>query len=144
MGKYLNAGVAALFAIMATCTSAQAQWEAKCTPDRMTDKPHCAMLLTIIGPDRLAGYIIVGYEAGHLFASSRRPSQARLRIDNNPVVVSTDCSADVCFFDKQKTLLLNQMRSGSRLMVEVTNYNGVLGPLEASLSGFDEALRQMK
>lgn len=144
--QQLMASSLALVAVASIANKAHAEWETKCSLDRMTDKQRCSMGQTVWAASRTA-YIIVGYEGGHLVVGGDgRPVQARIRVDSGEAVTTTDCPSAFCFVpERQKKALLDKMRSGSRLLVEVTQANGkVIGPLEVSLSGFDQAYQKMK
>ena len=92
-------------------------------------------------------FIGVGYEANMIAISGGSPlSQTRIRVDSNAAIVTRDCSGQFCIVpEAQKGGLLKQMRTGSKLLVEITNVRGqTIGPLETSLSGFDAGFQTMK
>lgn len=78
-------------------------------------------------------------------SAGRRGGEARLRVDGNSAIITRDCKGEYCVFSKPQTITaLQQMRSGSRLMADYATSEGVVGPMEFSLSGFDGLYQEMQ
>jgi invasion protein IalB len=136
----------AALVVLAANPAHASDWDLNCKADKMTDKTNCSLAARKHeGPPRHR-FVLVGYESGMLIVSAgRRGGEARLRVDGNSAIITRDCKGEYCVFSKPQTITaLQQMRSGSRLMADYATSEGVVGPMEFSLSGFDGLYQEMQ
>jgi hypothetical protein len=122
------------------------QWVMNCNSER---GPDCTVSNMIDGgPNNLLGtFLIVSYSvaAGSLsIVGDGTGVRASLQVDSNPFVSTTNCGGTgICTFDPMKSAeLLVELRSGSRIMVQISLQNdGMAGPFRQSLAGFETQYR---
>ena len=140
-------GIWALVLIGGSEASAQSQWEASCSTDRMSDKKDCTITAKADAGRPTFEFILITYSvANKAFAigSGEIGDRARVRVDSNAPVSMSGCHQYICpLFPQPSAALLQQMRSGSTALVEFTSVRGkTVGPLAISLSGFDAAYQR--
>ncbi len=139
----LAAMVSTLFASSA---QAQSPWKTECKVDKMTEKTRCALSGQATDTVTLEP-ITVNFENNTLTLSGSGPlRRARLRVDGGNAIVMTQCVAQSCFVPGNLTSsVLRQLRTGSMVLVEVTQTDGkTIGPMDLPLGGFEAGIQQIR
>jgi invasion protein IalB len=141
-------GLLALSVVAATPWANQAEaesrWQIACATDKMTEKRSCAVDKGV-WPDISEPYIHIMYVLkGHLWgAYTYDPARrVRVRVDDNPVLISSACGRGGCAFDEAiSEVLLKQIESGKVIKVELTTFDDrVIGPYDFPTEGFQAVL----
>ncbi len=114
----------------------------------MTDKQKCILTETISAGRPSYHFIMIALEGGVLMvgANIKPGARARIRIDEQAAIETTQCDSSMCYFTpQQKAVAVSQMRRGSRIRADFRGIRGgEIGPLETSLSGFDEVYSKLR
>lgn len=121
--------------------ASDAAWSVQCKTDRMTSKRECDVE-TRFSKTRSPMYeLALSYSPDHktFFAlGSPEPRRVRIRIDGNPPFTLDACARGVCGMKLvEAPRLLQQMRSGTTLLIEFTAAGMPDDPLRVNLTGFD-------
>ncbi|MBN9536810.1 MAG: hypothetical protein IKE60_06740 [Reyranella sp.] len=147
MKRYLAGGAFILAAVAASAASAQDQppnkWVMYCASEGGRD---CGVQATIDGNSLLGQFLVVRYSAAYRKLSvvgDGQGVQASVQVDFNPFISTSICGQGICQYDSGKSAqLLEQMRSGSQIQVQIQMQNTMAGPFMQTLSGFDNELQK--
>lgn len=147
MKRYLAGGAFILAAVAAGAASAQDQppnkWVMYCSEEGGRD---CGVQATIDGNSLLGQFLVVRYSAAYRKLSVVGDGQgvrASVQVDFNPFISTSICGQGICQYDSGKSSqLLEQMRSGSQIQVQIQLQNTMAGPFMQTLSGFDNELQK--
>ncbi|MBX9943853.1 MAG: hypothetical protein K2Y40_07215 [Reyranella sp.] len=123
------------------------QWVMNCNTERGLD---CTVSNMIDGgPNNLLGtFLIVSYSAAYTtltVVGDGVGKRASLQVDSNPFISTDICGGGgECSYDQEKSAeLLQQMRKGSRIVVQISLQNdNMAGPFRQSLAGFEAQYRR--
>jgi hypothetical protein len=141
------AGVAAAALSLSPLASAQDQppdkWVTSCTMEGGKD---CGVQATIDGNSLLGQFLVVRYSAAYNKISVVGDGQgvrASIQVDSNPFISTSICGQGICQFDDYKSSqLLQQLRSGSQIQVQLQLQDTMAGPFMQTLRGFDAQLQR--
>jgi len=136
------AGVSLLAMTSTLPASAQTQppnqWVMYCTQEGGRD---CGVQATIDGNSLLGSFLVVRYSAAYHKISvvgDGQGQQASIQVGFNPFVSTSVCGQGICQYNAGKSAqLLEQMRSGSQITVQLQTQDTMAGPFQMTLSGFD-------
>jgi len=128
-------------------TSAQSQppntWIMSCTQEGGRD---CGVQATIDGNSLLGQFLVVRYSAAYRKFSvvgDGMGQQASIQVDYNPFISTSICGQGICQYNDGKSVqLLDQMRRGSQITVQIQLQGTMAGPFQQTLSGFDNELQK--
>lgn len=123
------------------------QWVMNCNTERGLD---CSVSNMIDGgPNNLLGtFLIVSYSAAYTtltIVGDGVGKRASLQVDGNPFISTEICAGTgECSYVQEKSAeLLQQMRSGSRIVVQISLQDDTMaGPFKQSLAGFEAQYRR--
>ncbi len=123
------------------------QWVMNCNTERGLD---CSVSNMIDGgPNNLLGtFLIVSYSAAYstlTIVGDGVGRRASLQVDGNPFISTEICAGTgECSYVQEKSAeLLQQMRSGSRIVVQISLQDDTMaGPFKQSLAGFETQYRR--
>ena len=141
------AGVAAAAVTLSPLASAQDQppdkWVTSCTMEGGKD---CGVQATIDGNSLLGQFLVVRYSAAYRKLSvvgDGEGVQASIQVDSNPFISTSICGQGICQFDEGKSAeLLQQLRTGSQIQVQLQLQDTMAGPFMQSLKGFERELQR--
>ncbi|MSP75579.1 MAG: hypothetical protein EXR12_05540 [Rhodospirillaceae bacterium] len=123
------------------------QWVMNCNTERGLD---CSVSNMIDGgPNNLLGtFLIVSYSAAYTtltIVGDGVGKRASLQVDGNPFISTDICagSGECSYIQEKSAELLQQMRSGSRIVVQISLQDDTMaGPFKQSLAGFEAQYRR--
>jgi hypothetical protein len=123
------------------------QWVMNCNTERGLD---CTVSNMIDGgPNNLLGtFLIVSYSVAYTtltVVGDGVGKRASLQVDGNPFVSTDICAGggECSYVQGKSAELLQQMRSGSQIVVQVSLGDGTMaGPFQQSLAGFEAQYRR--
>lgn len=144
---FVAAGVAAAALSLSPAAVAQDQppdkWVTSCTMEGGKD---CGVQATIDGNSLLGQFLVMRYSAAYNKISVVGDGQgvrASVQVDSNPFISTSICGQGICQFDDYKSgQLLQQMRTGRRITVQLQLQGTEAGPFDQTLSGFDAQLQR--
>lgn len=144
---FVAAGVAAAALSLSQAAVAQDQppdkWVTSCTMEGGKD---CGVQATIDGNSLLGQFLVMRYSAAYNKISVVGDGQgvrASVQVDSNPFISTSICGQGICQFDDYKSgQLLQQMRTGRRITVQLQLQGTEAGPFDQTLSGFDAQLQR--
>ena len=69
--------------------------------------------------------------------------RASIQVDSNPFISTSICGQGICQYDDGKSAqLLQQLRSGSQIQIQIQLQDTMAGPFMQTLSGFDNELQK--
>lgn len=147
MRSVLVAGGLLMTALATSAASAQDQppnkWVMYCTMDGGKD---CGVQATIDGNSLLGSFLVVRYSAAYNKLSvvgDGQGVQASIQVDSNPFISTSICGQGICQYNAGKSAqLLEELRSGSQIQVQIQMQNTMAGPFMQTLSGFDNELQK--
>lgn len=130
-----------------TSASAQDQppnkWVMHCTQEGGRD---CGVQATIDGNSLLGQFLVVRYSAAYRKFSvvgDGMGQKASIQVDYNPFISTSICGQGICQYNDGKSAqLLDQMRRGSQITVQLLLQGTEAGPFQQTLSGFDNELQK--
>ena len=136
------AGVAAAALSLSQPASSQDQppdkWVMSCTMDGGKD---CGVQATIDGNSLLGQFLVMRYSAAYNKISvvgDGQGVQASIQVDSNPFISTSICGQGICQYDAGKSAeLLQQLRTGSQIQVQLRLQGTEAGPFTQTLKGFD-------
>lgn len=143
---FVAAGVAAAAFNLSQPAAAQDQppdtWVMFCSSDGGRD---CGVQATIDGNSLLGQFLVVRYSAAYNKISvvgDGQGVQASIQVDSNPFISTSICGQGICQYNDEKSAeLLQQLRSGSQIQVQLQLQGTMAGPFMQSLRGFDRGLQ---
>ncbi len=147
MKHSLLAAGAVISATVAAPVSAQDQppnkWVMYCSNEGQKD---CGVQATIDGNGLLGQFLVVRYSAAYRKFSvvgDGMGVQASIQVDFNPFISTSICGQGICQYNDGKSAqLLEEMRSGAQMTVQIQLQNTMAGPFQQTLSGFDNELQK--
>ncbi len=144
---FVAAGVAAAALSLSQAAVGQDQppdkWVTSCTMEGGKD---CGVQATIDGNSLLGQFLVMRYSAAYNKISVVGDGQgvrASVQVDSNPFISTSICGQGICQFDDYKSgQLLQQMRTGRRITVQLQLQGTEAGPFDQTLSGFDAQLQR--
>lgn len=144
---FVAAGVAAAALSLSQPASAQDQppdkWVVSCTMEGGKD---CGVQATIDGNSLLGQFLVMRYSAAYNKISvvgDGQGVQASIQVDSNPFISTSICGQGICQYDEGKTAeLLQQLRTGSQILVQLRLQGTEAGPFTQTLKGFDAQLQR--
>lgn len=144
---FVAAGVAAGALTLSQPATAQDQppdkWVMYCSSDGGRD---CGAQATIDGNSLLGQFLVMRYSAAYKKISVVGDGQgvrASIQVDSNPFISTSICGQGICQFDEAKSAeLLQQLRTGSQIQVQLELQGTMAGPFTQSLRGFDAQLQR--
>lgn len=141
------AGVAAAALSLSQPASSQDQppdkWVMSCTMDVRKD---CGVQATIDGNSLLGQFLVMRYSAAYNKISvvgDGQGVQASIQVDSNPFISTSICGQGICQYDEGKSAeLLQQLRTGSQILVQLRLQGTEAGPFTQTLKGFDAQLQR--
>jgi len=141
------AGVVAAAVTLSQPGSAQDQppdkWVTSCTMEGGKD---CGVQATIDGNSLLGQFLVMRYSAAYRKISVVGDGQgvrASIQVDSNPFISTSICGQGICQFDEGKSAeLLQQLRTGSQIQVQLQLQGTMAGPFTQTLRGFDAQLQR--
>lgn len=141
------AGVAAAALTLSQTAVAQDQppdkWVMSCTMDGSKD---CGVQATIDGNSLLGQFLVMRYSAAYNKISvvgDGQGVQASIQVDSNPFISTSICGQGICQYDEGKSAeLLQQLRTGSQIQVQLRLQGTEAGPFTQTLKGFDAQLQR--
>ena len=141
------AGVAAAALSLSQPASSQDQppdkWVMSCTMDGGKD---CGVQATIDGNSLLGQFLVMRYSAAYNKISvvgDGQGVQASIQVDSNPFISTSICGQGICQYDEAKSAeLLQQLRTGSQIQVQLRLQGTEAGPFTQTLKGFDAQLQR--
>ena len=119
------------------------KWVTSCTMEGGKD---CGVQATIDGNSLLGQFLVMRYSAAYNKISVVGDGQgvrASVQVDSNPFISTSTCGQGICQFDDYKSgQLLQQMRTGRRITVQLQLQGTEAGPFDQTLSGFDVQLQR--
>lgn len=119
------------------------KWVTSCTMEGGKD---CGVQATIDGNSLLGQFLVMRYSAAYNKISVVGDGQgvrASVQVDSNPFISTSICGQGICQFDDYKSgQLLQQMRTGRRITVQLQLQGTEAGPFDQTLSGFDAQLQR--
>jgi invasion protein IalB len=143
----MAAGFAAAALSLAQPASAQDQppdtWVTSCTMEGGKD---CGVQATIDGNSLLGQFLVMRYSAAYNKISVVGDGQgvrASIQVDSNPFISTSICGQGICQFDDYKSgQLLQQLRTGRQITVQLQLQGTEAGPFTQTLRGFDAQLQR--
>lgn len=143
----LAAGFGATALALSLSATAQNQppnkWVMYCTMEGGKD---CGVQATIDGNSLLGQFLVVRYSAAYRKISvvgDGQGQQASIQVDFNPFISTSICGQGICQYNDGKSAqLLDQMRRGSQITVQIQLQGTMAGPFQQTLSGFDNELQK--
>jgi invasion protein IalB len=69
--------------------------------------------------------------------------RASIQVDSNPFISTSICGQGICQFDEGKSAeLLQQLRTGSQIQIQLQLQDTMAGPFMQSLKGFERELQR--
>ena len=144
---FVAAGVAVAALTLSPPVSAQDQppdkWVMYCSSEGGKD---CGAQATIDGNSLLGQFLVMRYSAAYNKISVVGDGQgvrASVQVDSNPFISTSTCGQGICQFDDYKSgQLLQQMRTGRRITVQLQLQGTEAGPFDQTLNGFDAQLQR--
>lgn len=144
---FVAAGFAAAAWTLSLPASAQDQppdkWVMYCSSEGGKD---CGAQATIDGNSLLGQFLVMRYSAAYNKISVVGDGQgvrASIQVDSNPFISTSICGQGICQFDEAKSAeLLQQLRTGSQIQVQLQLQGTMAGPFTQSLKGFDRELQR--
>lgn len=144
---FVATGIAAAAATFSQPASSQDQppdkWVTSCTMEGGKD---CGVQATIDGNSLLGQFLVVRYSAAYNKISVVGDGQgvrASIQVDSNPFISTSICGQGICQYDEGKSAeLLQQLRSGAQIQVQLQLQNTMAGPFMQTLRGFDAQLQR--
>lgn len=144
--SFLTTG-AVVAAVLALSAQAQDQpsnkWVMHCTMEGGKD---CGVQATIDGNSLLGSFLVVRYSAAYRKFSvvgDGMGVQASIQVDYNPFISTSICGQGICQYDDGKSAqLLEEMRRGAQITVQIQLQGTMAGPFQQTLSGFDNELQK--
>lgn len=143
----LAAGFGVTALALSPFASAQDQppnkWVMHCTQEGGRD---CGVQATIDGNSLLGQFLVVRYSAAYRKFSvvgDGMGQQASIQVDFNPFISTSICGQGICQYNDGKSQqLLEEMRRGSQITVQIQLQGTMAGPFQQTLSGFDNELQK--
>jgi invasion protein IalB len=114
------------------------QWVMYCSTEGKRD---CGVQATIDGNSLLGSFLVVRYSAAYSklqVVGDGEGVQASIQVDFHPFISTSTCGQGICQYNAGKSAqLLQEMRSGSQITVQLQMQNNMAGPFPMTLSGFD-------
>jgi invasion protein IalB len=144
---FVAAGVTAAAWTLSQPAAAQDQppdkWVTSCTMEGGKD---CGVQATIDGNSLLGQFLVMRYSAAYRKISVVGDGQgvrASIQVDSNPFISTSICGQGICQFDEGKSAeLLQQLRAGSQIQVQLELQGTMAGPFTQTLRGFDAQLQR--
>ncbi len=144
---FVAAGVAAAALTLSQPASSQEQppnkWVMYCAMEGGKD---CGVQATIDGNSLLGQFLVMRYSAAYNKISVVGDGQgvrASIQVDSNPFISTSICGQGICQYDDGKSAqLLQQLRSGSQIQIQIQLQDTMAGPFMQTLSGFDNELQK--
>jgi len=124
------------------------EWMTDCAIDQTTDKQECTLWIMISSgvrkPTDILSFSYSMSKASFAVVGTAAADRARVRVDANQPVEITGCVNAICpMLPQPSAVLLEQMRTGSKVSVEMMTKRGnTIGPYGVSLSIFDTEYQQ--
>lgn len=119
------------------------KWVMHCTQEGGRD---CGVQATIDGNSLLGQFLVVRYSAAYRKFSvvgDGMGQKASIQVDYNPFISTSICGQGICQYDDGRSAqLLDQMRRGSQITVQLLLQGTEAGPFQQTLSGFDNELQK--
>ena len=119
------------------------KWVTSCT---MQGGKDCGVQATIDGNSLLGQFLVMRYSAAYNKISVVGDGQgvrASVQVDSNPFISTSICGQGICQFDDYKSgQLLQQMRTGRQITVQLMLQGTEAGPFTQTLNGFDLQLQR--
>lgn len=119
------------------------KWVTSCTMEGGKD---CGVQATIDGNSLLGQFLVMRYSAAYNKISVVGDGQgvrASIQVDSNPFISTSICGQGICQYDEGKTAeLLQQLRTGSQIQVQLQLQGTMAGPFTQTLKGFDAQLQR--
>lgn len=118
-------------------------WVTSCTMEGGKD---CGVQATIDGNSLLGQFLVMRYSAAYNKISVVGDGQgvrASIQVDSNPFISTSICGQGICQYDEGKTAeLLQQLRTGRQITVQLQLQGTEAGPFTQTLKGFDAQLQR--
>ncbi len=119
------------------------KWVTSCTMEGGKD---CGVQATIDGNSLLGQFLVMRYSAAYNKISVVGDGQgvrASIQVDSNPFISTSICGQGICQYDEGKTAeLLQQLRTGRQITVQLQLQGTEAGPFTQTLRGFDAQLQR--
>ncbi len=143
----LAAGLGAIAMALPPVARAQDQppnkWVMYCSQEGGRD---CGVQATIDGNSLLGQFLVVRYSAAYRKFSvvgDGMAQQASIQVGYSPFISTSICGQGICQYNDGKSQqLLDQMRRGSQITVQIQLQGTMAGPFQQTLSGFDNELQK--
>ena len=147
MKRFIAGGLGFLATVAASGAFGQDQppnkWVMYCTQEGGRD---CGVQATIDGNSLLGQFLVMRYSAAYKKISVVGDGQgvrASIQVDSNPFISTSICGQGICQFDEGKSAeLLQQLRTGSQIQVQLELQGTMAGPFTQTLRGFDAQLQR--
>jgi invasion protein IalB len=124
------------------------EWMTDCAIDQTAEKQECTLWMMISAitrkPDDILSLSYSLSKGSFAVVGPKEAGRAHIQVDANQAFEMTGCVNAICPLPSQpSTSLLEQMRAGSILSVEmVTKRGNIVGPYNVSLTGFANEYQQ--
>lgn len=119
------------------------KWVMSCTMEGGKD---CGVQATIDGNSLLGQFLVMRYSAAYNKISvvgDGQGVQASIQVDSNPFISTSICGQGICQYDTGKSAeLLQQLRTGSQILIQLRLQGTEAGPFTQTLKGFDAQLQR--